>query len=177
MSHEINNDDENFVSESLNSILPIFNDFQTETFINIATNALVQARQEGSMTSDILTSTVNNFIQDFIPTLTSSNIANAHFIITSSYNINNVLDSSLDEYTPNTRNPDIATGIASEKVSENIIGESCCICISKFEIDENITKLGCNHVLHTKCIEEWVKYKQECPTCRQNILPTPSTSQ
>ena len=29
--------------------------------------------------------------------------------------------------------------------------------------------LECNHVFHHKCLDEWVKYKPECPTCRNEI--------
>lgn len=27
----------------------------------------------------------------------------------------------------------------------------------------------CNHAFHTSCLENWIKIKQECPTCRRNI--------
>lgn len=27
----------------------------------------------------------------------------------------------------------------------------------------------CNHVFHSKCLNEWLKHKQECPTCRSEL--------
>jgi hypothetical protein len=47
--------------------------------------------------------------------------------------------------------------------------ENCTICVSKYQIGENVTELNCKHIFHTECISEWVKYKSECPVCRQSI--------
>jgi len=27
----------------------------------------------------------------------------------------------------------------------------------------------CNHAFHSDCLESWLKYKLECPTCRSDI--------
>ena len=46
----------------------------------------------------------------------------------------------------------------------------CVICFSNFELEENVVKIkDCEHLYHFDCLNEWVKRKQECPTCRQKI--------
>ena len=51
--------------------------------------------------------------------------------------------------------------------------ECCAICLDSILIrkgeKEMITLLSCNHVFCTKCIQEWEKYNQTCPTCREPI--------
>lgn len=45
----------------------------------------------------------------------------------------------------------------------------CTVCCVEINKGEKIVKLDCNHVFHINCIDEWVKYKQECPNCRNKI--------
>lgn len=51
------------------------------------------------------------------------------------------------------------------------IGEdnSCSICHNDYSRGEYLSILNCDHIFHTKCIEEWGLYKPECPLCRCNI--------
>lgn len=79
------------------------------------------------------------------------------------------INESLSHYKTQERKPNIKLDIKSEKASDNHIKEKCAICKEDFELEENITSLLCNHILHTDCISEWVKYKSECPVCRQQI--------
>lgn len=44
--------------------------------------------------------------------------------------------------------------------------EHCSICQEKFNPDDNCSVLTCQHVFHHSCIDEWSKYKQQCPLCR-----------
>jgi hypothetical protein len=76
---------------------------------------------------------------------------------------------SLAHYKTQEKKPHIKLGIASKIADESMKNESCTICVSKFDVGENITELECKHTLHTDCIAEWVKYKSECPVCRQDI--------
>ena len=79
------------------------------------------------------------------------------------------MNESLDYYKTQERKPNIELGIKSEKASDKHVEEKCAICKEDFELEENITSLVCNHILHTDCIREWVKYKSECPVCRKQI--------
>jgi hypothetical protein len=79
------------------------------------------------------------------------------------------MEESLNHYKTQEKKPNIKLNIKSKKATTNLVQEKCAICTSEFEIDENVTFLTCNHVLHTECIDEWVMYKSECPICRGKI--------
>ena len=54
------------------------------------------------------------------------------------------------------------------QIDEN--NQTCVICFSNFELEENVIKIkDCEHLYHFDCLNEWVKRKKECPTCRQKI--------
>ena len=76
---------------------------------------------------------------------------------------------SLEHYKTQEKKPNIELNVDGSIATEKHKGENCVICNSEFEKDEKITNLECNHVLHTECISEWVKYKPECPICRASI--------
>tara|TARA_B110001454_G_C12655569_1_gene407275 strand:+ start:772 stop:1047 length:276 start_codon:yes stop_codon:yes gene_type:complete len=40
----------------------------------------------------------------------------------------------------------------------------CVICLDNIACNFSITK--CNHKFHTNCLQEWYKYKNNCPICR-----------
>jgi hypothetical protein len=84
------------------------------------------------------------------------------------------LNESLNSYKTRERKPNIKLLINSQKVNVNNKDDMCAICKSEFILDENITPLPCNHILHTECITEWVKYKSDCPVCR-GVIPTIDT--
>ncbi len=44
----------------------------------------------------------------------------------------------------------------------------CSVCLSS--LNDNISKLSCNHSFHTNCINEWFKVKDSCPLCRTCII-------
>lgn len=45
----------------------------------------------------------------------------------------------------------------------------CSICLSNFLVNDVVISLGCNHTFHNNCIKKWLKLKETCPTCKQNI--------
>ncbi|KAL0269317.1 UNVERIFIED_CONTAM: hypothetical protein PYX00_007098 [Menopon gallinae] len=49
----------------------------------------------------------------------------------------------------------------------------CIIC--REEMTSASKKLPCNHIFHTSCLRSWFQRQQTCPTCRLNILRSPST--
>lgn len=79
---------------------------------------------------------------------------------------------SLDQYKTQEKKPDVELCVEGELATKDHLDKSCVICKSDFELDEKITVLKCKHILHTECISEWVKYKSECPTCREKIHTT-----
>ena len=76
---------------------------------------------------------------------------------------------SLLHYKTQEKKPNIKLAIKSMICDDKYKGENCAICKCEFENDVNITILKCKHILHTECISEWVKYKAECPVCRDKI--------
>ena len=49
--------------------------------------------------------------------------------------------------------------------------ENCSVCKDDYEISQLVIKLPCKHVFHEECIMPWLKERNSCPTCR-NELPT-----
>lgn len=53
-----------------------------------------------------------------------------------------------------------------EKIKENGDKE-CAICKEEYKINDDITKLSCEHYYHKHCIFDWFRKKDTCPTCRK----------
>ena len=47
--------------------------------------------------------------------------------------------------------------------------KDCSICLTKFQINEEIRRLPCLHIFHKKCIDQWLSNKRNCPYCRFEI--------
>jgi len=48
----------------------------------------------------------------------------------------------------------------------------CPICMKKYEGNEIIRILSCDHEYHKECVDIWFKnYKTDCPMCRQSAIP------
>ena len=65
--------------------------------------------------------------------------------------------------------------IKKRKIKENELLENelliteCSICLDSYEIGDTISILSCEHFYHTKCLNEWLNKKEECPLCREEI--------
>lgn len=79
------------------------------------------------------------------------------------YNISLLNDNEL------TRNPRIKLDIRSRQCRTADVHEECSICQNKFKLGEKLSSLNCHHIFHYNCLQEWGKYKQECPLCRTTI--------
>ena len=91
---------------------------------------------------------------------------------------NNSVELDYSKYTSSTNT---TTTTASE------MNEKCSICFELYtntntgsnsnagiesnnaESNRAVIYLDCLHHFHAECINEWAKYKQECPICRQKI--------
>jgi len=60
-----------------------------------------------------------------------------------------------------------------QKVSSISRTISCCpICMKKYNENDIIRILSCDHEYHKECVDIWFKdYKTDCPMCRQSALP------
>lgn len=51
----------------------------------------------------------------------------------------------------------------------------CCICLAKYEDNDDIRELPCNHFFHKECVDKWLKINALCPLCKTAVYTT-STS-
>jgi hypothetical protein len=48
-------------------------------------------------------------------------------------------------------------------------GRVCSVCLQEFEITSIIRLTVCNHIFHSKCIDEWCIKNLICPMCRTDL--------
>ena len=53
--------------------------------------------------------------------------------------------------------------------SSKQFNEDCVICSEKFNKNDIVAELSCNHIYHPNCINEWGCYKSNCPLCKKEI--------
>ena len=72
--------------------------------------------------------------------------------------------------------------LKDQKSNKKILTENCAICLERFinitskknkliDDDDDISILNCGHQFHKNCISKWMKWKKDCPLCRQKINP------
>ncbi|XP_063539573.1 E3 ubiquitin-protein ligase RNF126-like [Cydia strobilella] len=63
--------------------------------------------------------------------------------------------------------------IPSEAVTEEqaAANTSCSVCWENFQLGEMVSKLQCEHIFHSTCIEPWLQLHATCPICRRSLLP------
>uniref|UniRef100_A0A182PFG6 RING-type E3 ubiquitin transferase n=1 Tax=Anopheles epiroticus TaxID=199890 RepID=A0A182PFG6_9DIPT len=47
--------------------------------------------------------------------------------------------------------------------------EKCTICLSQFDIDNDVRRLPCMHLFHKDCVDQWLVTNKHCPICRVDI--------
>ncbi|XP_062585308.1 E3 ubiquitin-protein ligase Arkadia-like [Saccostrea cucullata] len=47
--------------------------------------------------------------------------------------------------------------------------EKCTICLSEFEMEEDVRRLPCMHLFHIQCVDQWLTTNKKCPICRVDI--------
>jgi hypothetical protein len=53
---------------------------------------------------------------------------------------------------------------------EKNLEDSCSVCMSKLEIEQEVIELQCVHTFHSECIETYLKeYNYKCPICREEV--------
>ena len=65
----------------------------------------------------------------------------------------------------------ITVEISSQKFDTITQEETTCsICMNEYIKEDWVSILvKCKHIFHTKCIKEWLKYKKNCPICREEL--------
>ncbi|KAJ7966111.1 E3 ubiquitin-protein ligase [Quillaja saponaria] len=62
----------------------------------------------------------------------------------------------------------VAAGTEKERV---ISGEDavCCICLAKYENNDELRELRCSHFFHKDCVDKWLKINALCPLCKGEV--------
>jgi hypothetical protein len=120
----------------------------------------------------------NNVMNNFL----SSNIIqeniiqeNYPFYINSSPNSQNVLHQSLYDRNPikNVITEEVKNSLIPIKFNQAVdkeINDKCCILVEKFNDDDNIIQLPCNHCFFVEPIIQWLTEEScECPVCRHKF--------
>lgn len=58
--------------------------------------------------------------------------------------------------------------VTSEQAAANT---SCSVCWENFQLEEMVSRLPCDHIFHSTCIEPWLQLHATCPICRRSLLP------
>ncbi|XP_047506095.1 E3 ubiquitin-protein ligase RNF126 [Pieris napi] len=68
---------------------------------------------------------------------------------------------------------DILSAIPSEPVTEEqaAANMSCSVCWDNFLLGEMVSRLECEHIFHSSCINPWLELHATCPVCRCSLLP------
>ena len=82
--------------------------------------------------------------------------------------LNLTIRESMDSVKTLERDPRVSTELPLETYTGKPT-DICVICQQRFRRNEGVSNLVCTHTLHYYCLEEWVKYKAECPVCRRGI--------
>jgi len=45
----------------------------------------------------------------------------------------------------------------------------CSICLGEYEEGEELRLLGCLHVFHRQCVDQWLTVSRECPLCKRDV--------
>ncbi|KAL5718095.1 RING-type E3 ubiquitin transferase [Ranunculus cassubicifolius] len=46
----------------------------------------------------------------------------------------------------------------------------CCVCLHRFEAEEEVSELSCKHFFHKGCLDKWLDHKHStCPLCRSTF--------
>lgn len=47
--------------------------------------------------------------------------------------------------------------------------DCCPVCFEKFEQDDEVILLKCDHFYHSDCVNNFILYNTSCPVCREEI--------
>lgn len=63
-----------------------------------------------------------------------------------------------------------------EVLNEQLLNEllerevgNCAVCFLDFEKEQTVYRFDCAHCFHENCLEEWMRVKVNCPSCRANL--------
>lgn len=45
----------------------------------------------------------------------------------------------------------------------------CTICLADYEHSDSLVALACRHIYHRACLKEWLRRKNACPLCKEQV--------
>lgn len=77
----------------------------------------------------------------------------------------------LDKEVPKpTASADCIDGLPAVP-KEDFMGNNCSVCLSKFEADDAVVALPCQHHFHRNCVTKWLgECRRMCPLCGAEVL-------
>jgi hypothetical protein len=99
---------------------------------------------------------------------------NNNYSVNTNSIIRDILQRSFNNTEELKRNDNIIPTLKLKKLDKikDKICDECVICKNQFSQDhqdETVALLKCKHYFHEDCINNWCKYKQECPLCKKQI--------
>ena len=55
-------------------------------------------------------------------------------------------------------------------ISDNLLLNECSICLERYNKNDKIICLDCNHMFHKNCLLLWLDKNNSCPQCRETII-------
>ncbi|CBY33486.1 unnamed protein product [Oikopleura dioica] len=59
--------------------------------------------------------------------------------------------------------------LPTQKLREAFKKYNCPVCMDDLAQEDQVRRLPCLHILHSDCIDPWLKDNNECPTCKFDI--------
>lgn len=60
--------------------------------------------------------------------------------------------------------------LLKEGDKELVNDDICPICIESYKVSDVLRILPCDHILHRKCVDPWLRMKETCPMCKLDVL-------
>lgn len=62
-----------------------------------------------------------------------------------------------------------SAGLDSGSVLFCVFLQVCCICLAKYENNDELRELPCSHLFHKDCVDKWLKINSLCPLCKSDV--------
>jgi hypothetical protein len=74
--------------------------------------------------------------------------------------------------------PPAASGAGDVAAGEEVDEDEavCSICLGEYEEGEELRLLGCLHVFHRQCVDQWLSVSRECPLCKRDIAASAASA-
>lgn len=90
-------------------------------------------------------------------------------LISGRSNLPDILHRSLIDDQEMKRNDNIILNLEPRYSTISDKNTQCTVCMDNIDLNQTIVQTQCNHIFHSKCLDNWVKYKSDCPICRKKI--------